>query len=138
MAQSFTQIQAALDTLALTVSGINSANLVTENTGSNFAMQPDITNRLIVRTTLVPVTTTVETLGLGGFVRPNGLYVLDIIASQNVGYGPPKLIGDAILGVFTPGRQLTLTNGDILTIEVASPSPNIALGAKAMGKVYLT
>jgi hypothetical protein len=137
MAQSFTNIQAALDTLALTVPGITTNNFVTENAGTNFAAQPDITTKILVRSTLVPNTTTVETLGIGGYVRPNGLYVIDIFIQNTQGYNTSRSMGDAILAVFKPGLILTLANGDKLTIEVSSPSPSLNGGAaKSMGKLY--
>jgi hypothetical protein len=136
MAQNFVDVQAALDTLALTVTGITSANLITENTGSSFAMRPDITSLLAVRTTLVPAMTTLETLGASGAIKPNGLYVLDIFTSQNVGYGPARVMGDAILAKFYRGWSTLLTDG-LLMIDNAYPSVNIALGARAMNKMYM-
>jgi hypothetical protein len=137
MAQKFADIQAALDTLTLTVPGITSANLITENVGSNFAMRPDITSLLAVRTTLVPGVTTNETLGAGGNIKLNGLYIIDILTAQNVGYGPARVLGDAILAKFYRGWSTLLTDGRLM-IESSYPSVNLMMGGKIVNKIYLT
>lgn len=142
MARSFVQIQQALDAQLVTVAGItatgSSANLVTENKVGNLAMLPDITSKIYVRTTVIPFKTTVETLGVGGFVYDNGIYAIDVFGAVNTSYVGAKTLADLILAAFPPGLQLTLTNGNVITIETSTPSPNITQGAWTMGKLYCT
>jgi hypothetical protein len=136
MPQNFTQIQQALDTKILTVSGITTANLFTENETINFAMQPDITSKLAVRTTLIPTKTITETLGTAGYVSVNGIYAVDVMGAVNQGFTAVSLLADSVLAAFAHGSQLTLTNGDVITISSASPSPNTNQGAWTMNKLY--
>jgi len=139
MAQSFTQIQQALDTQLLTVNGITNGttgNLISENQTMNLSSIPNFTTRTFVRSTLVPSTTTVETLGNAGYVKVNGLYAIDVIGPMDKGYLTVKPLADLVLAAFPRGLKLTLTNGDVITVAVASPSPNVAQGSWAMNKLY--
>jgi hypothetical protein len=125
MAQSLTQIQQAFDARMLTITGINTNNLFTENGGGiNFALQPDITSKVAVRTTLVPSKTIVETMGSEGYVSVNGLYAVDVIGSTNQGIGIVAPLADLVLAAFPRGLNLTLTNGDTITVATSSPSPS--------------
>jgi hypothetical protein len=138
--QSQYQIQQALEGFLFGQSFMSGVTKIPENdaTFANFAMQPDITGKYAVRTTLVPALTTVETLGLGGFIKPNGFLAVDVAGATGDGYAGTKQLLDQIMGAFTPGLVLSLSNGDEMTIEVASPSVNLNAGAsKSMGKLFL-
>lgn len=144
MAQSLAQLEAALDAQLETIS--YSGNLigstplphVKENTASNYSMQPDTTSLMAVRTTLIPAKTTKETVGLDGYLWFKGMYVCDVIGTQNTGTAAARALGDAIMAGFPSGLILTLPNTTTVTIDVASPSVQIAQGGRLMGKVFLT
>jgi hypothetical protein len=142
MPQNFTQIQQAFDSQlqtvmnATTVPGISSIVLYTENEVSNFKMQPDTTSKLMVRATLVPAKTINETLGNLGYVSVNGLYAIDVIGQVNQGYTAVQLLADAVLAAFSRGQNFQLPNGDTITINIASPSPNTNQGAWTMKSLY--
>ena len=144
MAQNFTQIQQAFDTALTTVisanqtpgGGITSVTLYSENKVMNFAMQPDITTKLGVRTTLIPTKTIVETLGPTGYVSVNGMYAIDVIGQINTGYTGVQLLADIILAAFPRATIMTLGNGDTINIATSSPSTNTNQGAWAMNKLY--
>jgi hypothetical protein len=136
VSQDFTAIQQAFDTQLLTVSGITTSNLFTENKTLNFAMQPDSTTKLAVRSTLIPATTTVETLGNAGYVAVKGLYSVDVLGTVNQGFLQVSQLADLILAAFVRGQQFTLPNGDLITINTSSPAPNVSQGAWNMNKLY--
>jgi hypothetical protein len=138
MSQSFTQIQQAFDAALLTVPGMTAQNivLVTENDVSNFAMLPNSTNKIGIRSTLIVSKSTKATLGIGGFVNTKGFYQVDLFCTVNQGYATTKTLADAVINTFTPGLQLSLANGDFITIDVSTPSPNVTQGAWTMNKLY--
>jgi hypothetical protein len=140
--QNFTQIEQSFDTALQTVltstsvTGINSIQLFTENKTMNFAMLPDMTQKLGVRTTLIPAKTIVETLGVGGYVSVNGNYAIDVFGQVNTGYVAVQTLSDALLAAFPRGLQFVLPNGDTIQINNASPSVNTNQGGWTMGKLY--
>jgi hypothetical protein len=138
MSQSFYQIEQALDTRLLTVTGITTANLITENKGSDLSTIANPTGMVWVRPTLVAAKTTVETLGANGYIKPNGFYAIDVVGLLNQNYTQVKQLADLIMAAFPPGLILTLTNGDKLQIDVASPSQNVTEGSWSMNKYYAT
>jgi hypothetical protein len=140
VAQSFTQVQQALDARLLTVPGITAsgmgANFTAENSPNWRTTAPDPTGKLWVRSTLRPYSTTNETLGQSGYVKVNGLYAVDVMSRIDSGYTAAKLMADAILAAFVRGTRLTLANGDALTIESASLAPDITQGAWRASGLY--
>ena len=142
--QSFYQIQQAFDTaLASVISanqtpggGITSVTLYGENQVENFAVQPDITTKLGVRTTLIPTKTIVETLGPTGYVSVNGMYAIDVMGQVNTGYAGVQQLADIIMAAFPRAQIITLTNGDTINIATASPSTMTNQGAWTMNKLY--
>ncbi len=141
MGQSTYQIQTALDAFLVGQTFMSGVTKIPENdaTFANWAMQPSIQGKLAVRMTLVPATTTVETLGVGGFIKPNGFYAIDVAMPAGNTYAPAKQLADQIMGAFTPGLILTMGDGNKLIIDSSSPSPNLNAGqAKQMGsKIYI-
>jgi hypothetical protein len=142
MAQNFTQIQTGFDTAlqtllnSTTINGVNPIILYPENETINFAMLPDITSKLGVRTSLIPAKTIVETLGYNGYVSVNGIYAIDIMGVVNQGYTAVQELADIILGLFARSYQLTLNDGDVITVNTSSPAPNSSQGAWNMNKLY--
>jgi hypothetical protein len=143
MAQNFTQIQQAFDTAVQTtisgitgISGVASITFFPENRAINFAMLPDVTTSVGIRTNLIPAKTLVETLGTGSYVSIQGLYAIDIFTAVNQGYSGVQQVADALLAAFPRGLILTLTDGDNITINTSSPSSNVNQGAWLMNKLY--
>ena len=135
MAQNTTAIRQAFETQLLTVSGVSLANLIKENQTFNFAAVKDPTGLVYVRTALRPNLTTVETLG-GSYIKSSGLWVVDVIGQLDKGYAPVTTLADSILAAFPSTLRLTLSNSDVLTVAVASPTDGGSQEAWNVNRLY--
>lgn len=149
MTQAYTPIQVALDTRLLTVNGISTTspaptgNFISENTAfslSNIAnnVKPSgfPTGIILVRSTLIPVAPSTETLGVGGYDKVSGIYAVDVMGPLGKGYMAVKQLADLVIAAFPRGLQLTDSIGNAWTMETTGMAPNITQGSWAMNKLY--
>lgn len=147
--QAYYPIQVALD--ARLLSGVNAitagslvqwspsattGNFFAENATFSLANVANTTNKVYARSTLIPVSPSTETLGVGGYDRISGFYAVDVMGALDKGYAATKQLADLVVAAFPRGLQLSLSNGEQITIETTGMAPNITQGAWAMNKLY--
>jgi hypothetical protein len=127
MGQSYLPIQQALDTRLATVSGIygsgSNQNLIAENATFNLASIADPTGKVFVRSTLAPIKPQTETIGVNGYDKIAGFYVVDVFGPLDEGYTAVKTMADLIIAAFPRGANLSLSNGNQITVETAGMTP---------------
>lgn len=109
------EIQAALDTQLLTVTGL--PVLQTENTRFDGSKNVPA----FCRSTLLPAQTTVIGLGAGSAAQTQmqGLYQVDVFYPQDSGTTAARTLADAVVAVFPVGLRL-VEGSSTVTVEVAS------------------
>jgi len=107
MAHNYTDIQLALDTQVQTVVGLPTIQL--ENTQNSNKNKSTWT-----RTTLLPASTEIVTLGAQGYDRLNGLYRIDLFSQLNEGVTDASTMADLVLASFTKGARLT--SGSVVVV----------------------
>lgn len=106
-----TATQTLLDAHLATVSGIPS--IQTENTRFTDVEAP------WVRTTLLPALSALQTVGANAVRKYMGIYQVDVIYPEDVGFAPGRTMADAVVAAFPIG--LFLTDGTItVQIEMAT------------------
>jgi hypothetical protein len=80
------------------------------------------------RSTLLPAATTVESIGINGRERKNGLYQIDLFYLNNSGFAESLAMADTIISTFGKGLYLTDASFSVLVlrsyINSARPFPN--------------
>lgn len=104
----FTEIQELLDAELVTVPGL--PTLQTENT--RFKLVNGVP---WCRSTLLPAETNIVTLGTTGYDELNGLLQVDLFFPGDTGYATASALADAVMAVFTKGKQLP---GATINVEI--------------------
>lgn len=109
---TYTDIRKALEDKLLTVAGITTSNVAWEN----FPFNPDA-KALWVRPSLQVVSQRAAVLGPTPVRRDDGMLLVDVFGTQNLGAGAVEVLVDAILTAFYPSTLLT---GGGKTIRILS------------------
>jgi hypothetical protein len=141
--QAYYPIQVALDALLLNVSGITAynpangtGNFIAENQTIDLGDVPNTSATVFVRSTLIPVSPETSTVGIGGYDKVSGFYVVDCMGPLDKGYAQTKQLADTVIAAFTRGTIITLSNNEQITIEKTGIAQNVTQGAWNMNKLY--
>ena len=108
---NYTTIQKALDTQLSIVAGIPTF------TEENARFKPSATTPF-TRSTLLPAQTVVESIGVHGIDRVNGLYQVDLYYPADQGYTTANTMADLVIAAFPKALQLTTTDSIKVDVDV--------------------
>jgi hypothetical protein len=80
-----------------------------------------------IRLTILPARAQLETIGPNGITASKGIAQIDIFQPDDVGASIARTNADIIVNNFTPGKQLTSTNGVIVVIVNSYPIPALSI-----------
>jgi len=90
----------------------------------NIEFEPD-EGKPYIEENLIPGPTEQITVGPGGDIEADPLYVIHLFLPADTGPEAANLYGDALVSLFAPRTAMTLTNGDILRVRTR-PGPSRA------------